>query len=93
MVGPVNNAQARALTLLRCALAVGALIAIPDAWAAAPWVDTRQSGPFICQATFVLTEYEPLLAELQELQPELVRTLGITPATEPMYFRTGQHCL
>ena len=53
--------------------------------AAEHWVDTRQSGPFICQATFPLKEYEPLLAELQELQPELVRILGVSPAPEPVY--------
>lgn len=53
--------------------------------AAEHWIDTRQSGPFICQATFPLKEYEPLLAELQELQPELVRVLGVTPAAEPVY--------
>jgi hypothetical protein len=55
------------------------------AQAAAPWVDTRQSGPFICQATFPLGEYEPLLAELQQLQPELMRVLGVSPAPEPVY--------
>lgn len=49
------------------------------------WADTRQSGPFICQAEFPLAEYEPLLLELQELQPELVRILGVTPAPEPVY--------
>jgi hypothetical protein len=53
--------------------------------AAEPWIDTRQSGNFICQATFPLKEYEPLLAQLQQLQPELVRTLGIAPASEPTY--------
>jgi hypothetical protein len=53
--------------------------------AAEHWVDTRQSGPFICQATFPLKEYEPLLAELQELQPELVRVLGVSPAPVPVY--------
>jgi hypothetical protein len=55
------------------------------ALAAEHWVDTRQSGLFVCQAAFPLKGYEPLLAELQELQPELVRTLGITPAAEPIY--------
>ncbi|MGD9633207.1 MAG: hypothetical protein AB7G28_21625 [Pirellulales bacterium] len=53
--------------------------------AAGRWVDTRQSGPFICQAEFPLDEYDPLLLELQQLQPELVRILGVTPAPEPVY--------
>jgi hypothetical protein len=53
--------------------------------AAERWVDTRQSGPFTCQAEFPLDDYETLLLELQELQPELVRILGVTPAAEPVY--------
>ncbi len=67
------------------ALLVLASVASIAAQAAERWVDTRQSGPFICQAMFPLQEYEQLLAELQDLQPELIRTLGITPAAEPMY--------
>jgi hypothetical protein len=65
-----------ALILVLCSVVVQA---------AEHWVDTRQSGPFICQATFPLKDYEPLLAELQELQPELIRVLGVTPAPEPVY--------
>jgi hypothetical protein len=49
------------------------------------WVDARQVGPFVIQATFVLTPYERLFAELPELQRELTRTLGIRPAREPIY--------
>lgn len=58
---------------------------VANAEAADPWVDTRQVGPFICQATFSLTEYEPLLAELQTLERELQRTLGVDPATDPIF--------
>jgi hypothetical protein len=53
--------------------------------AADPWVDTRQIGPFICQATFPLKECESVFAELEGLEAELVRTLGIEPAREPIY--------
>lgn len=72
---------------LVCALSLSILLlsTATTLQAAEHWVDTRQSGPLICQATFPLKDYEPLLAELQELQPELVRTLGITPAAEPVY--------
>ncbi|MCI0492864.1 MAG: hypothetical protein L0Z07_08000 [Planctomycetes bacterium] len=49
-----------------------------------PWVDTRQVGPFVCQATFPLGEYEVLFAELPELQRELTRTLGLPPARRPI---------
>ena len=49
------------------------------------WVDTRQIGPFIIQATFSLTPYERLFAELPELQRELMRTLGIAPARDLIY--------
>jgi hypothetical protein len=61
------------------------LVCVTVSHSAEHWIDTRQSGPFICQATFPLKEYEPLFAELQELQPELVRVLGVTPAAEPVY--------
>ena len=83
-----GDALARACSLSLClhvCLSVFLLLCVASVDAAEPWVDTRQSGPFICQATFPLKEYEPLLAELQQLQPELIRTLGITPAAEPMY--------
>jgi hypothetical protein len=66
-------------------LSICLLTCVASARAAEPWVDTRQSGPFVCQAAFPLDDYEPLLEELQELQPELIRTLGIEPAREPLY--------
>jgi hypothetical protein len=49
------------------------------------WTDTRQVGPFEIQATFSLAKYEKLFAELPDLQRELTRTLGIPPATSPIY--------
>jgi hypothetical protein len=49
------------------------------------WVDTRQVGPFVIQATFGLAPYEQLFAELPGLQRELTRTLGIPPAKDPIY--------
>jgi hypothetical protein len=39
----------------------------------------------VIQATFPLGDYERILAELPELQRELVRTLGIPPAREPIH--------
>jgi hypothetical protein len=50
-----------------------------------PWVDTRQVGPFVCQATFPLDELDPFFAELKTLDAELIRTLGIEPARQPIY--------
>jgi len=70
------------LVVLPCLLILAALNSVA---AAHRWVDTRQSGPFIIQAEFSLAEYGPLLVELQQLQPELVRILGVTPAAEPVY--------
>src|SRR6476620_5981144 len=49
------------------------------------WVDSRQIGPFIIQATFDLKPYERLFAELPELQRELSRTLGVATAKGPIY--------
>ena len=49
------------------------------------WMDSRQIGPFIIQATFDLKPYEKLFAELPELQRELSRTLGVATAKGPIY--------
>lgn len=49
------------------------------------WTDVRQSGPFVCHATFPLGEYEQLLNELPELQKELTQTLGVPAATGPIH--------
>ena len=49
------------------------------------WIDSRQIGPFIIQATFDLKPYEKLFAELPELQRELSRTLGVATAKGPIY--------
>ena len=53
--------------------------------AAEPWVDTRQVGPFVCQATFSLDELAPFFAELETLDSDLIRTLGIEAARQPIY--------
>ncbi len=49
------------------------------------WTDTRQVGPFVIQATFPLKPYEKLFNDLPELQRELIRTLGIAAAKDPIY--------
>jgi hypothetical protein len=49
------------------------------------WIDSRQVGPFLIQAQFPLQPYEKLFAELPGLERELIRTLGIRPAREPIY--------
>ena len=54
------------------------------AWATEPWVDTRQVGPFVCQATFSLDALEPFFAELETLDSDLIRTLGIEAARQPI---------
>jgi hypothetical protein len=51
----------------------------------AAWIDSRQIGPFVIQATFALSPYEKLFAELPELERELCRTLGISRANSPIY--------
>lgn len=86
-MGRQGDTLVRALSLSPClplSLSI-CLLAVTSVRAAEHWIDTRQSGPFVCQATFRLQEYESLLAELQQLQPELVRVLGIAPAAEPVY--------
>lgn len=72
--------------LLLVALSMHFLLpGMSTAQAGEAWVDTRQVGPFICQATFPLRDYEPVFNELRDLQAELVRTLGIEPAGDPVY--------
>jgi len=57
---------------------------LSTAHSAPPWVDARQIGPFLCQATFPLKPYGPLFAELPQLQRELGRTLGLPPSRRPI---------
>jgi hypothetical protein len=49
------------------------------------WTDARQVGPFNIQANFPLAKYEKLFNELPDLQREITRTLGVAPATSPIY--------
>jgi len=73
-----------------CVLAVLAVTFSARVAAAAPadyvqWTDARQVGPFHIQATFPLAKYEKLFTELPDLQREITRTLGVRPATSPIY--------
>jgi hypothetical protein len=49
------------------------------------WTDSRQIGPFVIQANFLLKPHERLFDTLPELQRELTRTLGVPPAKGPIY--------
>ena len=48
------------------------------------WADMRVSGPFVCRADFALNSVENLLPDLDRLQNDLVRRLGVRPAAEPI---------
>lgn len=50
-----------------------------------PWIDARQIGPFMIQATYSLKDSESLFADLPALERELVRTLGVPPTRDPVY--------
>ncbi len=63
---------------------IAALLAGGGAARAAGWADERASGPFVCRADFPLTEYESLFAELAQLQQDLVRSLSVPEAREPV---------
>jgi len=76
-----NRVTALSLTLAIWLCAIGGISGSGDR----AWVDTRQVGPFVFQATFSLAPYEGLFAELPELQRELTRTLGVPPAKIPIY--------
>lgn len=71
--------------LVRLAVVVAAGALLAQAASAAPvWVDQRQVGPFVVQATFSLTPHEELLAELPALELELRRVLALRPCKEPV---------
>jgi len=69
-------------TLMAGTLALGCGTA---AGAAPMWVDQRQVGPFVCQATFPLVGHESLLGELEPLQQELRRVLAVRPSREAIH--------
>lgn len=49
-----------------------------------PWQDQSAAGPFLCHANFRLGDYQPLFAELAQVQLDLMRTLGLPPCREPV---------
>jgi len=70
------------MLVLAACIARAATTVAPSAVA---WTDSRQVGPFIIQATFPLAQYEKLFHELPDLERELIRTLGISAAKQPIY--------
>ncbi len=63
-------------------LALAILAGLSNCGAAADWVDTRISGPFICRADFPLAKLEGVLDSFAALQTDLVQFLGVAPAKE-----------
>ena len=48
------------------------------------WQDQRVSGPVICRADFSLQGYEGLFNDLASVQADLMRTLAVPPAEQPI---------
>jgi hypothetical protein len=71
----------RALVIVLCAI-LG--YCARTACAADGWADQRIYGPLIFHADFSLTEYEPLMGEIAQIQQELIQQLQLPPATEPI---------
>jgi hypothetical protein len=73
--------------LVSASMAVGAA---GDLWAA--WVDQQSFGPLVCRAEFPLSEIQPLVAQLQQLQADLVEGLAVPAAEEPieLYLFSGK---
>jgi hypothetical protein len=61
-----------------------AAMLVPERVSAAEWPDLRVYGPFVCRADFALDRQQRVLSELAELQSELVESLGLAPAREPI---------
>ncbi len=104
---PYHNRHLVLVCLMQwlAAVTAAAVVAIGGATTgqAADWTDTRAAGPFVCRADFSLTPCQGLLGELAQLQADLVRTLRVPPAGEPIevylfhdqatYARYLGHCL
>ena len=71
-----------------CVLVSGCLAlaaaAVPHRVEAAGWADSRVLGPFVCRADFALAGSEAYFDGLGSLQSDLVESLGIAPAKEPI---------
>lgn len=85
MIGLSSDQRFAAVFFFVGVLCSGAMMVTAPAAAAEPWLDTRQVGPFVCQATFPLREYDPLLSQLPDLERQIDRSLGLPPAHEPLY--------
>jgi hypothetical protein len=48
------------------------------------WADEQSLGPFLCRAEFPLTEIQPILVQLPQLQKSLSEALGIPASQEPI---------
>jgi len=78
----INSARSECLALVICTALVLGLGHSAACRAADGWTDTRIAGPFVCYANFPLGNLDRLVQELAELQNDLVRYLGIRPASE-----------
>ncbi len=75
----------RRFLAVSAAFTCGLLGGVPRSLGGEPvWVDAKQTGPFVCQATFSLAGYESLFEELPILEQELMRTLQLRPVREPI---------
>ncbi len=63
---------------------LGAAAAPAPCRGGSPWVDQRAVGRFICRSEFPLADIAPVLAELEQLQIDLIQMLAIPPANEPI---------
>ena len=83
---PTDPQTYRRHFLATSASLVGATFCQPCSrcWAAASWIDQQWVGPFHCHADFSLVPYKGLFNQLERLQFDLVRSLGIDPAQGPI---------
>ncbi len=79
-----NAPHALLMACAFCWCAYHASAAAPVASQSRRWTDERSAGPFVCHADFPLGTVENLLTEMAGVQNDLVRTLGISPAREPV---------
>lgn len=79
MIGKRKISSATNVRAAACGMLV-AICAIRNVSGA--WVDEQTFGPFLCHAEFPLSEIQPLLAQLPQIQAGLMEALRISAAQE-----------
>jgi hypothetical protein len=79
-----KDGLSEALVMRGTRMCIGLLLLTCLASVAAGWRDERALGPVVCRADFPLDDYEGVLRDLANVQQDLMRSLAVAPASEPI---------